>query len=329
MSDRITYFYRNNKAGYSIAKVMNTLSNEVSKNFEIEEFYVPEYRAGLYHIIRNIIFVYKNRNKTGINHITGDIHYCAIALIGCKSILTVHDLSAFKFTKSPIKRWLLKLLWFDIPLIVSDKVVCISETIKNEIQMLSKRKDICVIYNSLQPEFKPVVKEFNKLKPTVLQVGAAWNKNLLNVIDALKLIDCVLRVIGKPTDDVLRKIEENNVNCEFVSDLNDEEIIKEYINCDFVTFCSIYEGFGMPIIEANSIGRIVVTSNINPMMEIAHDSAILVDPYNVKSIREGIVELINNDNLRNSIIEKGFLNAKRFKVELLSKEYIKIYRKII
>jgi len=323
------YFYRNNKAGYSVAKVMNTITSEISKSKQIEEYYVPEYRAGLLHIVKNIFFVIRHRDRKGVNHITGDIHYCLVGLIGCKSVLTIHDLSAYKFTNNKLKKWVVKLLWFDIPLLIADKVVCISETIREELYEITDRRDAVVIYNALQTNFKTVYREFNINKPTILQIGTAWNKNLKRVIESLNGINCHFRIIGKINSDLKSILEGNNIDYSADHDLSDDEIVNEYINCDIVSFCSLYEGFGMPIIEANKVGRSVITSNINPMKEISNGSAILVNPNNVDSIRFAFQNIIFNSELRTKLIEVGFNNSLKFEVKEIAKKYINLYKELI
>lgn len=329
MQTKITYFYRNNKAGYSIAKVMNTITSHVSYIHQIEEFYVPEYRAGLIHVVKNILFTFKHRNKYGVNHITGDIHYCLIGLIGCKSVLTVHDLSSYKFSKNKLKRTLLKLLWFDIPLLIADKVVCISETIREELFEITKRKDIDVIYNALHPGFKPVYNDFNIDKPIILQIGTAWNKNVQKMAESINGINCHLRIIGNIDIDLKNSLEQNNIDYSVDKDLSDDEIVNEYVNCDIVSFCSLYEGFGMPIIEANKVGRCVITSNVNPMKEISNGSAILVNPHDVESIRLAFKNLICSSELRSKLIATGFKNSLRFEVEEITKLYINLYKELM
>ena len=63
-------------------------------------------------------------------------------------------------------------------------------------------------------------------------------------------------------------------------------MIQEYKDADLISFPSTFEGFGMPIIEGQAVGRPVITSNIEPMVSVAADAAILVDPFNIESIRE-------------------------------------------
>ena len=85
----------------------------------------------------------------------------------------------------------------------------------------------------------------------------------------------------------------------------------------------------MPIIEGNLVGRVVVTSNVTSMPEVAGESAIIVDPYSIISIRNGIISAIENINLRNRLIELGYENAKRFNPIEISTQYAELYREIL
>ena len=76
------------------------------------------------------------------------------------------------------------------------------------------------------------------------------------------------------------------------------------------------------------IGRVVVTSNIPPMIDIAGDGAAIVDPYSVDSIHHIYSKIITDNNYRNNIITKGLKNAERFKVETIAKLYLNIYNQI-
>ena len=82
----------------------------------------------------------------------------------------------------------------------------------------------------------------------------------------------------------------------------------------------------MPIIEGQAIGRVVVTSNISPMKDIAGDGAVLVDPEDTNSIHEGYIEAINNSQ---KYIQQGLENVKRFDVSKIVKQYLDLYQYII
>ena len=82
------------------------------------------------------------------------------------------------------------------------------------------------------------------------------------------------------------------------SNLSLDEVVRKYQQCDLLTFCSTYEGFGMPIVEANVVGRPVVTSDISSMPEVAGNAACLVDPFDSASIRSGIRRVIKDIDYR-------------------------------
>src|SRR5262249_47496010 len=91
-------------------------------------------------------------------------------------------------------------------------------------------------------------------------------------------------------------------------------------------FASLHEGFGLPIIEAQAVGRPVITSTIAPMCDVAGDSACLVDPYNVESIRQGIAAILNSHDYRKDLVEKGYRNAARYSPASVARRYLLLYR---
>ena len=85
----------------------------------------------------------------------------------------------------------------------------------------------------------------------------------------------------------------------------------------------------MPIIEAQSIGRAVITSKIEPMKSVAGNGAIFVNPRKISEISKAVKIIINSYRLRNSLIKKGFDNIKRFKKEVILKKHLKVYNDVI
>jgi glycosyltransferase involved in cell wall biosynthesis len=103
---------------------------------------------------------------------------------------------------------------------------------------------------------------------------------------------------------------------------------ESYCAADLVSFVSTYEGFGLPILEANAVGRPVVTSNVSSMPEVAGDAACLVDPFDVASIRSGILRTIEDREYRERLICNGFDNVQRYVPEKVTYKYIELYRRI-
>ncbi len=123
-------------------------------------------------------------------------------------------------------------------------------------------------------------------------------------------------------------MDEYKIEYEGFVNLSEEQLFEKYKDCDLLFFASTYEGFGMPIMEANIVGRPVITSNLYSMPEVAGNAALLVDPFN-DDIRNGILKIINEDSLRDDLITKGFKNADRFTLENIAEDYLQLYKLVI
>ena len=320
----ITFFHRNIRAGFSINKVTQTV---VSCIKEKTEYYAPTYKGGVIDILRNLYFIFVHRNKGEFNHITGGIHYGILALIGCKSILTIHDTGMVDYhCASPFKKLLLKWLWFRLPLRYATKVVCISNETKKMVQRYTNRKDIHVIYNAVDPSFRTLPRAFNSICPNILLIGTAPNKNVLNTLDALAGIHCHVTIIGELNDLMKKKLSRNSIKFTNKMNLSDDGIREEYENADIISFISKFEGFGMPIIEANKVGRPVICSAIPVLKEIGQNSALYVDPDNILEMKTGFETLINDETVRQTLVERGFKNVERFSISVIVPQWLNLYK---
>jgi glycosyltransferase involved in cell wall biosynthesis len=186
-----------------------------------------------------------------------------------------------------------------------------------------------VIPNFVFDYFRKSENYTQRKRPVILQVGITYNKNIERVADALRGIDCELVIIGRPTELQLKILKDNCINYKCLVGLSNDEVYRQYVNCNMVMFASTLEGFGLPIIEANTVGRPVITSNMEPMISVAGDSVCMVDPYNVESIRNAVLKIMNDENYRDNLIEKGLENAKRFSVENVSGLYYGLYKRVL
>ena len=109
-------------------------------------------------------------------------------------------------------------------------------------------------------------------------MGTAPNKNIERLATALSGIDCHLDCVGKLLDSQRAALIRARVPFTEHVGLSDHEVLSRYAECHVVSFASTMEGFGMPILEANAVGRPVVTSNRSSMPEVAGNAACLVDP---------------------------------------------------
>ncbi|MBC8601298.1 glycosyltransferase family 4 protein [Parabacteroides acidifaciens] len=322
----ITYFHRNPSSGYSIGKVSQTYIAEIEKKEHIENFYMPCAKADILSILKNIRFAFVHRNRKGINHITGDVYYLAFVLPRKKTVITLHDIGYLEYSKG-MKHFLYKIFWFYLPFWRSAKVICISEETKQKVikyKLCSPHK-LTVIPNAIDASFKSVENTFNTICPRILCIGTGENKNLYRTIEALHGIPCHLRIVGIISTALQEHLQFYQINYSNVYHLSDAEIINEYVQSDIVSFVSWYEGFGMPIIEAQAIGRPVLTSNISPMKEIAANGAVLVDPYDVSAIQKGFISIIENGELRDKIVKEGLYNVEKYTPSYVANAYLQIY----
>jgi glycosyltransferase involved in cell wall biosynthesis len=265
-----------------------------------------------------------------INHITGDIHFVAPFLTKKKTILTIHDLG-FMHNRKGITRLVLKWFWITFPAKRVAMITTVSEATKSELLKYSSIDPIKirVIYNPISSAFSKRSKLFNKDMPTLLQVGTTPNKNILRLIAAIQDLPCKLYVLGTLDAECKKEIDSLNIDYKEFRNLSVREVVDLYELSDIVCFASTVEGFGLPIVEANTVGRVVVTSNISSMPEIASNAAHYVDPFNIQSIRQGIVMVIQNDLYREQLIENGYVNRRRFNISLIAHQYLDLYNELL
>src|SRR5690606_4105122 len=279
--------------------------------------------------LRNLLF-FRTR-KADVYHITGHVHYLAMRFSPANTVLTIHDVR-FLDEPSRLKRFILKKLYLDRPVKRLRYITAISENTKRAIVDATgcDKNKIRVIPVPLIGDVRADndAKTFNKDKPRILQIGTMKNKNLPRLIEALAGINCHLRIVGKLDAEQAAALAKYSVEFSNDFDIDDDAIRNEYAKADIVAFCSTLEGFGLPIIEAQAMGKPVVTSNIAPMAETSGGAAVLVDPFDAASIREGVCSVINDDVLRRAMIEKGAENVERFDPAKIAAQYERLYDEI-
>ena len=273
--------------------------------------------------------------RTEILHITGDIHFAALAWPRWRKnrprvVLTIHDIG-FLTEFSGLKRWLFRKFWIQWPLRCVDHLVVVStatkETVLKEVPWFSVTK-ITVIPSVVPQHFHARTKPPENPNPVALHVGLAANKNLIRHAQALCGMEVHLRIIGEPGEAEHVFLKSLQIDYSFASQLSEEEMQAEYSQADFLLFASTLEGFGMPIIEANMIGIPVITGAIEPMNSIAGDAAIFCDPLDVSSIRKAIERLLQSPSKNKRLVQNGFENATRFSPENSVQMHEQLYNKL-
>lgn len=260
-----------------------------------------------------IPLIFPNNYPSGIR---GSINsfYQRISLRSVKAIITDSEASKMDIERilgiNPRKV-------FSVPLAVSDKCLIIK----------NKRK-------------LDEIKEKYKLPENfVLFIGSVnWNKNILNLTEASIEAGMNIVLAGKDFEnkenlnhpekksykEFLEKYENNPIvqRLGFVSDDEKNSLITL---ANSLLLPSIYEGFGLTILEAQICGTPVITGNVSSMPEVAGKGALLVDPYNLKEIKDAILKIKNDLNLRKNLIKNGFENVKKFSWEKTVERTIEVY----
>lgn len=246
----------------------------------------------------------------------------------------IHDLWVAKFpelmskTKRNYQNWILNVTKKNYY-----KIITVSETVKYEIIDYYKclPDDICVIYNYFSFGEHPSIKlsdteqtnilkrySINK-KEYILSVGSLnKRKNIQILIDSYKQIDTNFKlvVVGQRENQEFIGINDNIIFTGYI----DEELLKVlYTNALLFVFPSLYEGFGIPIIDAQSFGVPVLCSDISIFHEISNESALFCKT-DIISIKEGLIHLLDNYDLQQELINKGYENVKRYYKDSIKNE---------
>jgi glycosyltransferase involved in cell wall biosynthesis len=325
----ICFIYRKPRPEYfSIEKVFSSVRKQLRSEYKITEIIVPYSKVTPWHVLQNIRSVSKCR--ADIFHVTGDAHYLALGRPGKKTILTIHD-CVFLNQPNRLKRFFLKKLLLDLPVRHSRIITTISDNSKRDIVTNSgcPPEKVVVIPNPIDDSIYFSEKEFKAICPVILFVGTTPNKNLERVITAIKDMECLLDVIGRipPAHKIL--LETNKIRYTESFSISSAQLADKYAKSDLLLFPSTYEGFGLPILEAQRAGRPVITSDVSPMKEIAGQGACLVDPYSPASIKEAILKIISDAEYRVALVNHGLSNVKRFSAEQTAQKYKEVYESLL
>lgn len=325
---KVCHIYRKPQGDYfSIEKIFRQITVFLEGRITVVQKYAPHSRLSLRNVAKNFGAIRKVNSD--VYHITGDVHYLVLGLPGRKTILTIHD-CVFLYNTSGIKRRILTWFFLKWPVRHCHLITTISEKSKNEIIKYSgcSAGKVVVVPNPVGELFYYSKKAFNAARPELLFIGSTPNKNLERVIGALEGLSCHLTIVGKVNELHKQLLERAGVSYQQVSGLSEQALADVYAGCDIVLFPSVYEGFGLPVIEGQKSGRPVITSNISPMKEVAGDGACLVDPFNVVSIKEGIERIIRDKDYREALVENGFDNVKQFEASAIAEKYLHVYEQI-
>jgi glycosyltransferase involved in cell wall biosynthesis len=280
-------------------------------------------------------------------------HYVLPPLVGCRSVVTIHDCIHLMFPQYLPNRLALQYARTSISLAArrASRVLTVSESSKKDIlRFVDTTPDkIDVIYNAYDERFtvEPREEEVVRVRERyqlhdefVMYAGNVKpHKNLERLIEAFDLVrkrgldHLKLVLIG---DDISkytalrRAVHQHQLHkyVRFLGYLPEETLAVMYRLAGVFVFPSLYEGFGLPPLEAMASGTPVVTSNVSSLPEVAGDAAVLVDPYDAQAIADGIYRVLTDETLRHDLRKRGVARAGQFSWEQSVRRVHKIYMQV-
>ena len=255
-------------------------------------------------------------------------HY-APRRISIPSVVTIHDLSYFYYPGDFLKRDLYKLKnWTEYSIKNASHLIAVSQTTKNDIMKFYDipEEKISMIYNGFE---KHTINSHQSLphdldtNPFILNVGTLQpRKNIATVIRAFAKFHKYYRpyklvIVGKTGwlyDDLFKLASDLDLldYVLFVGYAPDEELASYYKKAFCYVTASLYEGFGIPVLEAMSYGCPVISSNTASLPEVGGDAAVYFDPKDETALVKSFVKLAKDKKLRALMSEKGYDQAKKF-----------------
>ncbi len=266
-----------------------------------------------------------------------------------KTVVTMHDLIFMRYPEFykavDIKIYKRK---FKQACDVADKVIAISEQTKSDlIEFFGTRPEkIKVIYQGCNPAYFQHVSDVKKSRTLdkynlpdnfMLSVGTIEErKNLMGILEAMSLSQTTLAlvVVGRPTEYIEKCkafITANGLGnkVHFFHNIDFNDLPAFYQLAKFMIYPSFFEGFGLPVLEAQASGCPVITSNISSMPEAGGDAAKYVDPRKPNEIAEAMQELNESDALREQMITDGIKHASNFRERNVIDNLMKVYQELV
>lgn len=300
-----------------------------------------ESNASIYSIKEQIFFI---RKIYGRFDFFWSPHYNIPIFYDGKLYVTVHDVFhlAMPQYNNGIKKIYAKLL-FTVLKYKAEKIFTVSEFSKKELVNYTgtKPEKIIVVPNGVEEEwFLPLTSEKVRERPYILYVGNVKpHKNLMSLIEGFKIIKDKIEedlvIVGKKegfiTGDPLisKAAEELMDRIVFTGYVSDELLRKYYKNASVLVFPSLYEGFGLPPLEAMAVNCPTIVSNKASIPEVCKDATLYIEPEDTRDIAEKLLLVLNNKQIKNDLIEKGKVHVKKFSWNNTSGEIIEVFNEVL
>lgn len=191
-----------------------------------------------------------------------------------------------------------------------NKIKVINEGIENNFKLIKNKKELDKTLDKLNIKL-PFIFYSGEITPrkNIWRILKSFNKIKNKIPHNLYLTGGKI----KNSKDILNYIEDNLKNrVKILGYVSEKDLINLYNLADLYLYPSLYEGFGLPILEAQTCGCPVLTSNKTSCPEVAGKGALIINPYSETEIEKGILEILNNKKYKKELIKNGFENIKRF-----------------
>ncbi|MDW8158735.1 MAG: glycosyltransferase family 1 protein [Bacteroidia bacterium] len=253
-------------------------------------------------------------------------------------VAVFHDLAFEHFPQGISKLHLLHYRYF-FPRYAqkAKRICCVSQYTANDIHQTynTPQEKLKVVYNGASPLFQPlepqkqqqIRNQYTQGAPFFLSVGAIHpRKNLERLLQAFDIfkenthLPIKLLIIGRKAwnfENVIKCYQKMHYQKDviFTGSISDTELAKLYASALALCYVSLFEGFGLPLLEAMQTHTAILTSKVTSMPEIANGAALLVDPYDTTDIAQGLIELATNPNLRSQLISAAQKQKQKFSWE--------------
>jgi glycosyltransferase involved in cell wall biosynthesis len=283
----------------------------------------------------------------------GPAVFLPLLKLGYRTVVTIHDLVSFLFPQTVPRKYATYMrLMTRLAARSADRIIAVSGATRDDLRRVLRVPDdkVVVIHEAVAPEFvappgpgslDEIARRYSIRRPYCLFVGNVEpRKNLAGLIEAFGLLRTrtggprvqlvLVGTRGWLYNDILAAVEAQGGAPEivFTGYVPPAELPVLYAGAACFVFPSLYEGFGLPVLEAMAAGAPVVASRVGAIPEVAGDAALLVDPHRPAELADAIETVLTDAALRARLVERGRARARQFTWETVARETLDVYESV-